>query len=126
MGTFTDTELELAPKVVEVMGSGRDYQKGDLVFNDGKVELHGGSFPCRPLFKVGHHWLPLEYDCLEWLREKGVWACSTYTGKFHVHFMEIRKTKDPATENQVGRVVGKDGETLLEALYRVIVSGGER
>ena len=115
MRKFTDTELELAPKVAEVMGLGTDPIRTLLAINDKGEADHSwnGEVP-----------LPLEHDCLEWLRGKVACACSTYTGKFHVHFMEIRKTKDPATENQVGRVVGKDGKTLLEALYRVILEIG--
>ena len=115
MRKFTDTELDLAPEVAEVMGPGRDYQKGDLVFNDGKVELHGGPFPCRPLFKVGHHWLPLEYDCLEWLRER--------YDVLHIHYSSElgERIWDIDTYSAYS-----ESPTLLETLYRVIVSGGER
>ena len=110
MRKFTDKELELAPKVAEVMGLG--YEPRSAMYEDFGPKHIGPGL--------------LEHDCLEWLRGKVACACSTYTGKFHVHFMEIRKTKDPATENQVGRVVGKDGETLLEALYRVIIECGQK
>ena len=59
MRKFTDTELELAPRVAEVMG--RDSLIVDALK---RGEAYGRAFP-YPI-------IPLEHDCLEWLRERYV------------------------------------------------------
>ena len=98
MRKFTDTELELAPKVAEVIGG---------VWDE----------PYK------HEW-PLEHDCLEFLRERG-WANYRFSLGQSGSCEEMHVVQVPfefrAEQEQVVR-----GDTLLEAWYRVIVSVGNQ
>ena len=99
MRKFTDEELKLAPEVAGVMGLGTDPIRTLLAINDKGEADHSwnGEVP-----------LPLEYDCLEWLREYNI---DSGAGIITVH------TGDPLD------VV--TAPTILEALYRVILLSGK-
>ena len=95
MRKFTDKELELAPKVAVVMG-----------------------IPVPEKMVFGFQDRALEYDCLEWLRER----CKDHVILSHdvgdediwwVWFDEYKPTQAYAS-----------GDSILETLYRVIIEIG--
>jgi len=93
---FTDKELELAPKVAEVMGIASQF---------------------NPLTKGIFQPIPTIEDCLEWLREK----------------FEVFELAYDGNASKSKWVVGVwtssdeyfEGDTSLEALYRVILFSGK-
>ena len=76
--------------------------------------------------KVKHTWLPLEHDCLEWLRERT--RCDFYVDSWYEWAEKDRPgnwTVTTIVDKKLMEEWSADGDTLLEALYRVILEVGK-
>ena len=138
MRKFTDEELKLAPAVAEVMGwdskEGDYYRSLDRLHRPiGDVKITDGTgWPLLPR-DANFHWLPLEHDCLEWLSDNawfvhGIQQRDHDTdGGWEVFVTEALENglyvwdSDVTDHCKLGM-----GDTLLEALYRVIIECGQK
>ena len=121
MRKFTDEELRLAPAVAEVMGLGleiecpfqwRNYVRIALEVRDNYIVAIDAEYAIDEA-----HRIPLEHDCLEFLREHdfAVFTETFPSGESNVHVC------GPGTD-----IVERGNWTLLEALYRVIIECGQK
>ena len=136
MRKFTDEELKLAPAVAEVMGLGleiecpfqwRNYVRIALEVRDNYIVAIDAEYAIDEA-----HRIPLEHDCLEWLSDNawfvhGIQQRDHDTdGGWEVFVTEALENglyvwdSDVTDHCKLGM-----GDTLLEALYRVIVACGE-